>query len=451
MQEMSKVSELTLNVSARRRRKMVTNTAFFSQDVGTGRKVIHFRLDDQPLSLTGATVVMGFEFVADQQSKIIDSVEGSIVIENAARGRCRVTLPNHLVQYEGEVLVHVYVKYADGRSLDCGVIATEFAQSWLDRELPEMETFYVKRFEDLAREIRARADRLHDLLSEVDTQIIGRDEFEGHVEDTFLHLQQIEPREAAASIDTYPIGRSVFSIGDETPDFGFPTSNALVETIKLSDDRILQTCSSTRASRGGNPQDATWSRTGNAHFTTEGHWGAWRSDGGSLRRNPVAVEWSWDNTNAIFDNMVNGEVRVLPSTDAPGGPFNSTQVQALLFRRAADSQGEGGAVRRWGYILAFRSAGVGGSSIFAIRQLNTSVWGPWVYPITTTTLSAPLFADFGDEQVEVCLNDVTEYLFGQMSGAEKEALALYVKNKLKQHDAAASGADADTFKEAGEA
>ena len=49
--------------------------------------------------------------------------------------QCRVMLPNHVYNYEGQVLVHVYILFEDGRSLDCGVIVTEFEKSWLDTEV----------------------------------------------------------------------------------------------------------------------------------------------------------------------------------------------------------------------------------------------------------------------------------------------------------------------------
>jgi len=129
-------------------------------DVETGRKVINFRRGQEPLDLTGAIVMLGFEFVGDGTSKIIDSADKSVVIESARTGVCSVMLPNHLYNYSGRVLVHVYITFDDGRSLDAGVIVTEFEESWLDQELVEMENFYVKRFEDLADELRQKAEKI---------------------------------------------------------------------------------------------------------------------------------------------------------------------------------------------------------------------------------------------------------------------------------------------------
>ena len=138
MNGVNKRHELTINISPANRSNMVTNTTFFSMDVKTAKKVINFTHDNESVDLTHAKVVLGFEFVGANASKIIDSEDGSIVIEDAQAGQCSVILPNHLAGYEGQVLVHVYIKYEDGRSLDCGVIVTEFEESWLDRDLSEL-------------------------------------------------------------------------------------------------------------------------------------------------------------------------------------------------------------------------------------------------------------------------------------------------------------------------
>ena len=155
-----KKHELTINISPQSRTNIITNTTFFSMDVETGKKIINFTHDNTPVDLTNATVLLGFEFVGLGTSKIIDSKDGSVIVTTPTTGQCEVILPNHIYNYEGQVLIHAYIKYDDGRSLDAGVIVTEFEESWLDQELEEMTDFYVKRFEDLAQEIRARVDVL---------------------------------------------------------------------------------------------------------------------------------------------------------------------------------------------------------------------------------------------------------------------------------------------------
>ena len=181
MNEVYKLHELTINISPQTRTNIITNTTFFSMDIKTGKKVINFTLDNEALDLRDATVMLGFEFVDAGTSKIIDSKDGSVVVEDALSGRCSVVLPNHLYDYSGRVYVHVYIMFDDGRSFDCGVIVTDFEESWLDSELEEMSDFYVKRFEDLIREIRNRAEEIRSelgiLLDEV-TEEIGI-EFDG--------------------------------------------------------------------------------------------------------------------------------------------------------------------------------------------------------------------------------------------------------------------------------
>ena len=156
MNKVIKQHELTINISAQSRTNIITNTTFFSMDINTGKKIINFTHNNTPVDLTNATVLMGFEFVGLGSSKIIDSKDGSITIQSPETGQCEVMLPNHFYTYTGQVLIHVYIKFEDGRSLDAGIILTEFEESWLDQELEEMTQFYVKRFEDLVREIRER-------------------------------------------------------------------------------------------------------------------------------------------------------------------------------------------------------------------------------------------------------------------------------------------------------
>ena len=167
MNQVNKQHELTINISPTSRSNIMTNTTFFSMDVKTGKKIINFTHNNAPIDLTNATVLLGFEFVGAGTSKIVDSKDGSVTIEEAKTGTCSVVLPNHLYDYEGQVLVHVYITFEDGRSLDCGIIVTEFEASWLDRNLDEMSQFYVKRFEDLAHNIQSRVDELHALLDEL--------------------------------------------------------------------------------------------------------------------------------------------------------------------------------------------------------------------------------------------------------------------------------------------
>jgi len=183
----TKQHELTINISPLSRTNIITNTTFFSMDVKTGKKIINFTRGDDALNLSNATVMLGFDFVESGVTSIIDSTDGSVVIESASRGICSVILPNYIYNYSGRVLIHVYIMFEDGRSLDAGVIVTEFEESWLDSELVEMENFYVKRFEDLANELQAKMEEIkkqlmqdvQDALDELEERVETSEEFRG--------------------------------------------------------------------------------------------------------------------------------------------------------------------------------------------------------------------------------------------------------------------------------
>lgn len=171
-----KYHELDMNISAVRKANVVTNTTFFSYDQRTGKKIINIKLNDAPLDLTGAEVILGFDYVEHDASKIYTSDDDCLTIEDPVAGRCTIILPNDLYEYWGEVLVHVFVRLPDGRSFDAGVIVTKFLESWLDRDLEELQQFYVQRFEDLRANILARAQELADRISDLEadvSQLVG--------------------------------------------------------------------------------------------------------------------------------------------------------------------------------------------------------------------------------------------------------------------------------------
>ena len=184
MNENTKVHDLIIDINANEREKAVNSrTQFFTMDAETGKMSIQFMRRGLQFDLTGATVLIGFHFVDKWASKVIDSEDGSVEIVDAVGGKCNIDIPSHVYGYEGDVMVHVYLKFESGQSLDCGVIATRFERSWLDQETPEMEKVYVQRFENLAREIRERAEELNRLLDGVDGAIVSQEDFDNHVND----------------------------------------------------------------------------------------------------------------------------------------------------------------------------------------------------------------------------------------------------------------------------
>ena len=172
MTELYKQHELTIDINPNERiAPTATNTNFFSMDIKTGKLIINFRLHNQTLDLTSANVLIGFHFVNTDSSKVIESKDGSVIIEDATRGRCAAILPNHLFAYSGRVYIHVYILFEDGRSFDCATLTTYFRESWLDQELPAMEEFYVRRFEELARKIRERSEEMERTVEEAKREL----------------------------------------------------------------------------------------------------------------------------------------------------------------------------------------------------------------------------------------------------------------------------------------
>ncbi|MBO1121931.1 DUF2479 domain-containing protein [Enterococcus casseliflavus] len=165
MENLYVTSEITLNKTAEKRSSPIpTNTEFFSYDQHVAKKTINFQFKGEPLDLSEANVILGFDFVTAGQSVIFESTDDSITIEDATAGKVNVMLPNDIYAYSGSVIIYVFVEFSNGQSLDYPAFSTEFQESWLDQDLDEMAQFYVKRFEDLRKLVLEEAAGIdHDL------------------------------------------------------------------------------------------------------------------------------------------------------------------------------------------------------------------------------------------------------------------------------------------------
>lgn len=172
MENLYVTSEITLNKTAEKRSSPVpTNTEFFSYDQRVAKKTINFQFKGEPLDLSEANVILGFDFVTAGQSVIFESADGSIRIEDSAAGKVNVMLPNDIYAYSGSVIIYVFVEFSNGQSLDYPAFSTEFQESWLDQDLEEMAQFYVKRFEDLRNLVLEQAAGIDQDLSEFEERI----------------------------------------------------------------------------------------------------------------------------------------------------------------------------------------------------------------------------------------------------------------------------------------
>ena len=170
MENLYVTSEITLNKTAGKRSSPVpTDTEFFSYDQRVAKKIINFQFKGEPLDLSEANVILGFDFVAAGQSVIFESADGSIKIEDPTAGKVNVMLPNDIYAYSGDVIIYVFVEFSNGQSLDYPAFSTEFKESWLDQDLEEMAQFYVKRFEDLRKLVLEQ-------VSGIDSDLAGFEE-----------------------------------------------------------------------------------------------------------------------------------------------------------------------------------------------------------------------------------------------------------------------------------
>lgn len=172
MENLYVTSEITLNKTAEKRSSPVpTNTEFFSYDQRVAKKTINFQFKGEPLDLSEANVILGFDFVTAGQSVIFESADGSIIIEDPTAGKVNVMLPNDIYAYSGSVIIYVFVEFSNGQSLDYPAFSTEFQESWLDQDLEEMAQFYVKRFEDLRKLVLEQAVGIDRDLTDFENRI----------------------------------------------------------------------------------------------------------------------------------------------------------------------------------------------------------------------------------------------------------------------------------------
>ena len=161
-----KEKALTIDISAIREPVHRPGTTYFSWDRRTGKKIIRFLNEGEALNLNEldeVEVILVFHFVEHGAKVILDTVDGSVEFEDRENGVVSVVLPNDLYQNWGEIKICAFVKWLENgevKSFDAGEIKTQFEESCLDRELPEMEQFYIRRFENLARDITEKTESI---------------------------------------------------------------------------------------------------------------------------------------------------------------------------------------------------------------------------------------------------------------------------------------------------
>ena len=159
---------LVIDVSAIREPVHRPGTTYFSWDRRTGKKYIEFLNEGEVLNLNELSeveVILVFYFVEHGARVVLCTEDGSVRFENKAEGRVLVILPNDLFQNWGEVKICTYIKWKENgeeRSFDAGEIITQFEESCLDRDLPEMENFFWGRLENFIADFRAEMANIID-------------------------------------------------------------------------------------------------------------------------------------------------------------------------------------------------------------------------------------------------------------------------------------------------
>lgn len=242
MEHLYVTSEITLNKTAEKRSSPIpTNTEFFSYDQRVAKKTINFQFKGEPLDLSEANVILGFDFVTAGQSVIFESADGSIKIEDPPSGKVNVMLPNDIYAYSGSVIIYVFVEFSNGQSLDYPAFSTEFQESWLDQDLEEMAQFYVKRFEDLRNLVLEQASGIDKDLTEFENR-----------------LEQIE-----SAIDSFDVDQLAQEIAQEL-------EKQITDQLELMNKEISEAQQQLETlKRGLNISEAwSWSEDGKDRFTT---------------------------------------------------------------------------------------------------------------------------------------------------------------------------------------
>jgi len=180
-----KSRELTLNISSSTRVIQNTQTEFFTYDYESAKNIVNLQLDGNPLDLNE---VKSVKFLFDFDLIEVRRIEEATFID-LENGVVELILPSWFYEYDNNLFVYVYIDFLNNQTMDAGAYQTRFSTSKIDQIFPELEPFYVRKFEDLADELRAIVDNkignLDDLLAEYN------DKFETLLQDSDYDIRQM--------------------------------------------------------------------------------------------------------------------------------------------------------------------------------------------------------------------------------------------------------------------
>ncbi|EGO5065392.1 BppU family phage baseplate upper protein [Enterococcus faecalis] len=156
----NKIGQLKVRTSVANKRDIETNYIFYSYDKGSA--ALDFRLKNQKneaLDLTNVTVKLLFTAMQDNKERKFTYLDSQPIIENPEEGRILYSLPDKLLNYEGEIRGYLYLDFEDGSHSDELSFTFTVVRSKIDETLEEVNDIYIKDFEQVRNEVFEAAKR----------------------------------------------------------------------------------------------------------------------------------------------------------------------------------------------------------------------------------------------------------------------------------------------------
>ncbi|MDN3191048.1 BppU family phage baseplate upper protein [Enterococcus faecalis] len=133
---------------------------FYSYDKGSA--TLDFRLKNQKnevQDLTDVTVKLLFTGIQDGKERKFTYLDSQPIIENPEEGRILYSLPDKILNYEGEIRGYLYLDFEDGSHSDELSFTFTVVRSKIDSDMEEISEVYIKDFEQIKQEIFELAER----------------------------------------------------------------------------------------------------------------------------------------------------------------------------------------------------------------------------------------------------------------------------------------------------
>lgn len=155
-----KVSKSVIGISSTSVPIVRTDTIFMSQDVGTAKQIFEFRQRDEPINFSNVTeVVIAYEFPDIEVGERIISYK--VEDKNRDYSRIEFILESQVLDVGNtRVNQYVYLLFADGTSIDAGIVAFNLGRSFIDSNIDNIEDFYIRKLDDVREYLLYRANEI---------------------------------------------------------------------------------------------------------------------------------------------------------------------------------------------------------------------------------------------------------------------------------------------------